>query len=240
MGYDVAFGYDVALVDAVRSALTEAADPDRAAGQQAYMKSAMPFHGITTPDLRRILVPVLRQHAPDDRLVWEATVRELWDGATHREQRYAALALAQHRSARAWQDPSVLTLHRHLVVTGAWWDLVDQIATRLVGPVLLRHRRSVTPVIEAWAGADDLWLRRTAILSQLGHREETDTALLERCIAANLTDSDFGDRFFVRKAIGWALRQHARTDPAWVVNLLERYADRLSPLSRREALKHLG
>lgn len=202
------------------------------------MKSAMPFHGVTAPELRRIVAPPLRQHAPHDRPVWEATVRELWDGATHREQRYAALA--EHRSARTWQDPSVLTLYRHLVVTGAWWDLVDQIATRLVGRVLLTHRRSVTPVLEEWAVADDLWLRRTAILAQLGHRGQTDTALLERCIAANLTGSAFGDQFFVRKAIGWALRQHARTDPAWVLDLVDRYADRLSPLSRREAMKHLG
>lgn len=233
-------GYDEALVDQVRSALAAAGDPERAAGQQAYMKSAMPFHGVTSPELRRILNPLLRTDAPTDRATWEATVRELWDGATHREERYAALALAQHRAARAWQDPHVLELYRHLVVTGAWWDLVDETATRLVGPVLLAHRAAVTPVMDAWAVGDDLWLRRVAILAQLKHKGETDTALLERCVTANLEGSRFGAEFFIRKALGWALREHAKTDPARVVALLDRHGDSLSGLTRREAAKHLG
>lgn len=231
--------YDVELVARLRSALAGAGDPERAAGQQAYMKSALPFHGIASPDLRRLVDPLLREQAPTDRAVWEATVRELWDGATHREQRYAALALARHRSARGWQDPAVLDLYRHLVVTGAWWDLVDETATQLVGPVLLAHPGEVTPVIETWAVDADLWVRRTAILSQLKHKDATDTALLEHCVVANLEGSRHGREFFIRKAIGWALREQARTDPGWVVDLLDRHADRLSGLSRREAAKHL-
>lgn len=232
-------GYDLALVEAIRSALARAGNPERAAGQQTYMKSVLPFHGVTTPELGRIIGPLLRQRAPSDRAVWEATVRELWDGATHREQRYAALALAQHRSAQVWQDPPVLDLYRHLVLTGAWWDLVDQIATRLVGPVLLAHRQSVTPVLDAWSVEDDLWLRRAAVLAQLKHKGDTDTALLERVVVANLEGSRFGGEFFIRKAIGWALREHAKTDPVWVLDLLGRYVDRFSPLSRREATRHL-
>ncbi|MGC5585364.1 DNA alkylation repair protein [Ornithinimicrobium sp. W1665] len=232
-------GPDAALVAQLRSALAAAGEPGRAAGQQSYMKSAMPFHGITAPELRGLLRPLLRAWAPANRRTWEATVRELWDGATHREERYAALALAQHRSARGWQDPDVLPLHRHLAVTGAWWDLVDTVATRLVGPVLLTYRDAVTPLMDDWATGEDLWLRRVAILSQLKHREATDTALLERCVAANLQDSPFGGEFFVRKALGWALREHARTDPAWVLAVLARHGDGLSGLTRREAAKHL-
>jgi 3-methyladenine DNA glycosylase AlkD len=231
--------YDAALVTQVRSALAAAGDPVRAAGQQRYMRSAMPFHGVTSPQLRRIMTPLLRGHPPADRETWEATVLELWDGATHREERYAALAVARHRTAAAWQDPAVLDLYRHLVVSGAWWDLVDETATHLVGPVLLAHRAAVTPVMDGWAVADDLWLRRTAILSQLTHKEATDTALLGRCVLANLEGTPFGKEFFVRKAIGWALRQQARTDPAWVVDLVREHGDRMSGLTRREALKHL-
>lgn len=230
---------DEALVSQVRALLAAAGDPERAAGQQRYMKSQMPFHGIASPELRRIVRPLLREHPPADRATWEATVRELWDGATHREERYAALSLAEDRAARGWQDPAVLGLYRHLVVTGAWWDLVDWTATRLVGGVLLAHRAEVTPVMDGWAVADDLWLRRTAVLSQLMHKDATDTALLERCVVANLEGSAFGSEFFVRKAIGWALRQHARTDPGWVVALVSSLGDRLSGLSRREALKHV-
>ena len=72
-------------------------------------------------------------------------MRALWDEATHREERYAALALGRHRLARDWRDPASLDLWRHLVVTGAWWDLVDETASHLVGDVLARHRAAATP-----------------------------------------------------------------------------------------------
>lgn len=97
----------------------------------------------------------------------------------------------------------------------------------------------MTPTILAWAEDDDLWLRRTAILSQLGSGNGSDTVLLETVLTANLEGSRHGSEFFVRKAVGWALRDHARSDPDWVRGFLERHHDRLSGLSRREASKHL-
>ena len=230
------------LVDTVRRALADAGDPDRAPGQQRYMKSTLPYHGLTAPRLRAVLRPILADPATriTDRPTWEATVRTLWDGATHREQRYAATALARHRSYRAWQDRDTLQLYRHLITTGAWWDHVDDIASHLVGPILRADPAGVAPVMRRWARADDLWLRRTAILAQLGARSQTDTALLEDCLTANLLGSPYGDEFFVRKAIGWALRDYARTDAPWVRDFLTRHRERLSPLSRREGSKHLG
>jgi 3-methyladenine DNA glycosylase AlkD len=144
-----------------------------------------------------------------------------------------------HRAARSWQDPEALALYRYLVETGAWWDYVDLVAADRVGPILLRHRPNVTPMMRSDAVADHLWVRRTAILAQLKHRQETDLDLLADVIDANLEGSRFGREFFVRKAIGWALRQHARVDPQWVRAFVEARGDRLSGLSRREALKHL-
>lgn len=88
------------LARALRTALREAGDRERAAKQQAYMKSAMPYYGILTPDFRRLINPILAAHAPGNRHAWEAAVRLIWDGATHREERYAALALCEHRRAR--------------------------------------------------------------------------------------------------------------------------------------------
>jgi len=166
-------------------------------------------------------------------------VRELWDEAAYREERYAAMALASHRHYLAHQDPDSLGLYRHLVVTGAWWDHVDPLASHSVGRILAAHRDVVTPLVLTWSGADDLWLRRTAILCQLHHRADTDLRLLSHVITANLAGSRFGSEFFVRKAIGWALRQHARTDPAWVRRFVAEHDAGLSSLSRREALKHL-
>jgi 3-methyladenine DNA glycosylase AlkD len=225
---------DRALADAVRAALAAAGDPERARGAQAYMKSAMPFHGVAVPEVRRIARAALAAGPSLDRQAWHDTVLELWDGATHREERYAALALIRSPRAAAHQDLASLELYRHLVVTGAWWDLVDDLA-HAVGAVLRSVGPPAAAVVRAWSRDDDLWLRRVAVLCQLGAGAATDRALLADCIEANLADS----AFFIRKAIGWALRDLARADPAWVTAFVEAAGDRLSPLSRREATKHL-
>ncbi len=226
---------DPALVREIRDGLAAAGDPARAVQMQAYMKSAMPFHGVPAPVARRLFRDGFDAHPLVDRATWTATVRALWDGAAHREERYAALALARHRSYRTYLDPHVLPLLEHLVRTGAWWDLVDDVASHLVGPVLLAHLDETAPVVRTWATAEDRWLRRSAVICQLGAKDRTDVALLTEAIDANLDDRDF----FLRKAIGWALRQHARVDPDWVRSFVAERSGRLSPLSRREALKHL-
>jgi 3-methyladenine DNA glycosylase AlkD len=226
---------DLALISEIRSALSAAGDPEKAVTQQAYMKSELPYHGITSPDLKRLLRPVLALYEPESRDAHEATVRTLWDEVTHREEWYAAIALARHRRARQWLDPASVPLWRHLIVTGAWWDVVDEIAAHLVGQTLAAHRAEVTPVMQAWATDDDLWLRRTSLICQLTFRGETDLDLLRHAIDSNIDDPSF----WLRKAIGWALRQHARTDPDWVLAEVARHGDRMAGLSRREATKHL-
>ena len=233
---------NTALVDEVCRVLAAAGDPERAVGQQRYMKSSMPYHGITAPQLRAILRPVLADPAYriSSRKEWEATVRTLWDGATHRENRYAAIALAGHRLYRDYQDPEAIPLYEHLITTGAWWDLVDDVASNRIGPILRANSAEVAPVIRAWADGDSLWLRRSAVICQIGAKAGTDARLLEHCLVANLEGTRFGSDFWIRKAVGWALRQHARTDPEWVRAFVAEHGDRLSSLSRREALKHLG
>jgi 3-methyladenine DNA glycosylase AlkD len=227
---------DWALIEAVGQALAAAADPEIAAKQRAYMKSAMPYYGLPAPRLKAELQPLLRGWAPADREQWRSTVLALWDDATHREEWYAAIAVARHRRAREWLDPASIDLWRHLVVTGAWWDVVDEVATHLVGDALRQHRQETTPVLRAWATDDDLWIRRTAVISQVGHKGDLDTHLLRHAVEANLADRSF----WLRKAIGWALRDHARSDPDWVRAEVSRLGDRLSGLSRREAMKHLA
>jgi 3-methyladenine DNA glycosylase AlkD len=225
------------VVLTIRRALAGAGDPARAAAQQAYMKSEMPYRGLTAPELRALLRPILAEPALriEERQRWEAAVRDLWDSATHREERYAAIALTGHRSYRGWQDPDSVPLYQHLITTGAWWDLVDEVASNRIGPILRDHRDTMAPLLLQWATDEDLWLRRTAIISQLTFKEETDVGLLRAAIDANLEDRSF----WIRKAIGWSLRQYARTDPDWVRSTVAEYGDRLSGLSRREAMKHL-
>jgi len=230
------------VVDAVCRELETAGDPDLAKGQQAYLKSTMPFRGISAPALKATLRPVLADPAYllTGRDEWEATVRRLWDAARFREERYAALAISGHRLYRHWaQDRSAMPLYRHLIESGAWWDLVDEIAAHRVGPVLRAHPETESDRMRSWASAGHMWVRRAAILSQLSSKDETDRQLLLDCITANLADREF----FIRKAIGWSLRQYARSGASaadWVRCRVDEFGTRLSPLSRKEALKHLG
>jgi 3-methyladenine DNA glycosylase AlkD len=229
------------VLDAVCRVLEKAGDPERANDQQAYMKSTMPFRGISSPQLKATLRPLLADPAYllsgcDE---WEATIRGLWDGAKFREERYAALAISGHRSYRQWAaDRSAMPLYRYLVESGAWWDFVDEIAARRVGPVLRAHPEAEAERMRSWARAESMWVRRAAILSQLSSKGETDRQLLLDCITPNVTDQEF----FIRKAIGWSLRQYARSDTAaadWVRRSVGQLGPLLSPLSRREALKNL-
>ena len=224
------------LLDAISAALRSGADAERAVGQQRYMKSSMPFLGLTSPQRQGLLRPLLADPAVriESRSAWERSIRALWDGAEFREDRYAALALLRHRTYGSWRDPDVMPLVEHIIVTGAWWDYVDEVGN-VVGEVLLLDPEGEGLRMRAWSERSDLWLRRSAIISQLRHRDGTDTGLLEDVIEPNLDDQEF----FVRKAIGWALRQYARTDPEWVRTYVSAHGDRLSGLSRREALKHL-
>lgn len=228
------------LVVAVREALRGAGDRERAVQQQRYMKSSLPFHGISSPELKALLRPLLAEHRIGERSDWESAARTLWDGATHREERYAAIALLRHRHYERWLDVALLVLLRHLVVTGAWWDVVDEIAQHLVGEVLARHRVAATAQVRGWSTDDDLWVRRTAMLCQNRHRHDTDTALLVHVLDHNLEDSPHGRDFFIRKAAGWALREYARTDAQWVRDYVASRSPRISGLTRREAFKHLA
>jgi 3-methyladenine DNA glycosylase AlkD len=225
------------VIAAIDAALRRKADAGRAVGQQRYMKSDLPYLGLTSPVLRTTLATLLRDPslAMTSRAEWEATIRALWDGATHREHWYAAIALARHRAYRHWVDSEAMPLWESLIRAGAWWDVVDEITTHLVRDTLLGQPATERPRMLEWARSEDLWLRRAAIISQVGASAGTDPRLLAGVIEPNIADREF----FIRKAIGWALRDYARTDPAWVQAFVAGHPD-LSGLSRREALKHIG
>lgn len=218
------------LVDSVRRTLRDHADPSIAPGQQAYMKSTMPFLGVRVPEVRKLTKAAARAHPPSDLADLERTARTLWDEATHREERYAANALTSLPVARGRLE--LLPLYEHMAVTGAWWDHVDEVAHRIAA-LHDAHPEPTAAAVRRWSTSDDVWLRRLAILGQLGRKDRIDFALLAELIAPNVADTEF----FIRKAIGWALREAARVDPNWVRTFVEEHE--LSTLSRREALKHL-
>ena len=173
------------LVAEVRDRLAGAADPEKAAAMQAYMKSAMPYHGVTAPAPEAGAAAVLRGVPPGrPRRRGRPTVRALWDDATYREERYAATRSPGTGQPARGRTPAALDLYRHLVVTGAWWDHVDEVASRLVGR-LLAGPRPGPPVSLAWAQDDDLWLRRTAVPEPAAEQGPTDVDLLREVLEAN-------------------------------------------------------
>ncbi len=234
-------------IEDLRVRLVAAADPGRAPAMQKYTKSAMPFHGVPTPLRRTITKALWTESPPTDAAIWRAQVAELWDAATHREERYAAIDrchwpwLADRRRIRfGFHDREALPMFERLIVAGAWWDLVDELAGHHVGRVLFRHRAETSAILRRWAVGDDLWKRRSAILAQLDHGPELSVGLLVDCIAPSLAPSPFAKEFFIAKAIGWALRQHARSDAAWVRGFVQQHRQQLPALSQREAMRRIG
>ncbi|MFI6326030.1 DNA alkylation repair protein [Nonomuraea sp. NPDC050556] len=223
----------MSLRKAVQLALREIAEPDKAPAMRAYMKSAMPFLGVQAGPRKAALRRVFAEHRLDGAPAWRRAVLELWREAEFREERYAAIELSGFRYYRDFQTLYTVPMYEEMIVTGAWWDLVDELATHRVGGLLAAFPDSMRPLMLEWAQGDDLWKRRTSILSQNRFKERTDTALLYACIEPSLSDNDF----FARKAIGWALREYAKVNPSEVVRYVQ--AKGISGLSRREALKNL-
>ncbi len=224
------------LAASVRAALEAAADPARAPGMQAYMKSAMPCLGVAATPLRRICRSLFAGLDWRDSEAWQRDVLAIWRGAEFREERYAAIALTGVRAAQRFHTLAVLPLYEEMIVTGAGWDYVDIIASHRLWAILRHEGAPMKRAMRGWSDDTDMWKRRSAILCQLKAKAGTDLELLYACIEPSIGSKEF----FLRKAIGWALREYAKTDAAEVRRYVARNADRLSALSRREALKNVG
>ncbi len=221
------------VVDRLRSAFETEADAEWAVGAAAYMRSQFPFLGVRTPARRRLAkvalagLPTLSQsHLTESRLA--ATARALWQ-QPEREFQYAGCdLLAKHITVTG---PGFIEVVHELVVTKAWWDTVDTLAAHAAGPLVRRHPQ-LTAAMDDWIRSDDIWVARTALLHQLTFGVDTDgDRLFEHC-RLRAGDSEF----FIRKAIGWALRTYAAHEPDRVAEFLLDTPS-LSPLSIREATK---
>jgi 3-methyladenine DNA glycosylase AlkD len=213
------------LVDRMR----QAADPQRAVSMAAYMRGQFPFLGIPSPALRQIM----RENPlpkPSEELLREATL-ELWQ-LPEREFQY--VACVRLRRYVKFCGPGFLGVAKQLVVTKSWWDTVDTLASHTVGP-LVRANPELVATMDSWIDDENMWLARTALLHQLGYKGATDSGRLFRYCERRADHPDF----FIRKAIGWALREYAKTDPDAVRAFVFAHQGVLSGLSKREALKNL-
>lgn len=195
------------------------------------MRSAMPFLGVRVPEVRRLVRGLVKDLGITGPAELIAAARELWDDATHREERYAAAALLGLRPLKG--DLGLVPFHEHVARTGAWWDHVDEAAHR-IADLHDAHPVETAQVVRRWSTDDgSFWVRRLAIISQLGRKDRVDLDLLAAVLEPNLAEREF----FIRKAVGWSLREVAKVHPDWVRDYAA--TNDLSPLSRREALKHL-
>ncbi|MDQ2943574.1 MAG: DNA alkylation repair protein [Candidatus Dormibacteraeota bacterium] len=214
--------------------MVAAADPAKAPGMQAYMKSTMPYYGIHSPQVEAICKKVFAEHPFPSCREWRAAILELWRGARYREERYAAIRLISLKQHREFWTPELMPMLEEMIVNGAWWDYVDELS-HVVGDLLRSHPKQIRPIMREWSKDSNLWKRRVSIICQISFKRETDVELLYANIEPNLADRDF----FIRKAIGWALRAYAWTDPDEVFSYVSKHEAELSGLSRREALKNI-
>ncbi|MEV5182142.1 DNA alkylation repair protein [Streptomyces werraensis] len=220
------------VLERLVAAYASAADPVAADAMRAYMKDVAPFLGLKTP-VRRALSRTVEAGLPrPSESDCTAIALRCWE-LPEREYHYFAVDHLRRHVRRC--SSGFLPVTRHLVTTVPWWDTVDLLAAHVVG-ALVAADATLTAEMDRWSADDDMWLVRTALLHQLRYKERTDTG---RLFGYCLRQSGHPD-FFVRKAIGWALREYAKTDPDAVRDFVAREGDRFAPLSVREALKNIG
>jgi 3-methyladenine DNA glycosylase AlkD len=230
------------LIEALRAEFAAHANPVRAVAMQAYMKSALPFYGIAAPLRRKLVVAAATAHPAPDTAVLASTMLTLWREARYREERYAAIELPRSgRAHRKLASLELLSALETMVTDGAWWDYCDDISGNTLASLLAHHPQEVRPLLRRWSRGDDMWLRRAAMLCQRGLGPETfDARLLYETILPSIGQGKFADQFFIRKAVGWALRERSYVAPDEVVAFCREYASQLAPLTRREAMKAIA
>jgi len=220
------------LTSEIRAGLAAGANAEKAHYMQKYAKSEMPFRGVQADVQRKIYAEALKQYPITTKEEYELVIRELWQ-AEYREERYGAFYVAEKYGK--FQTMEMLPLYREMIVTSAWWDLVDAIAAHLIGALLAKYPQEMKPALYQWIEDDDLWIRRSAILAQLTFKDKTDWRTLEDFCAKCLEEKSF----WIRKAIGWALRQYSKSNADAVKNFVERYKDKMSGVTYREARKYI-
>ena len=217
-------------VTSLKTLFKKHADPVLAAPMKKYMRDQFEYLGIKSPQFKLLIKEHIAAHGMPPISVLDVVLRELW-ALPQREFQYAGTGLLG-RSEKQLPANFIRTME-YMIVTKSWWDTVDTISGGPLGVHFRRFPRVKEKYLAKWRASDNFWLRRATILFQLNYKKETDFDLLCEIICENLGSKEF----FINKAIGWSLRQYARTDPEAVKKFVN--ATPLHPLSRREAMKHL-
>lgn len=213
---------------AIAEALRDLADADNAFWMRNYMRDQYPFLGVKKPERHEVFKALYKQYGSSED--WFEVSTQLF-AMPEREFQYVAMDYVM-KAKKSW-DNRVPALCEQWIGQESWWDVVDNLAPKILGPYFLQFPAERDFWIQRWMDSGNFWLQRVCLVFSLGYKDKTDTVLLAKTIQALSSSKEF----FIQKAIGWALRQYARTDAEWVLDFVENNA--LAPLSKREALKHL-
>jgi len=221
------------LAFALAEGLEAAGHPGRIRGAQAYMKTSDPFFGVSADAMRCVVKTLMAEHPPKDAAECLAQITAFWN-LPQREAHYAAVEWIKRFPA--FRTLEALPLYERMIREGAWWDTVDELARFPVGSLLLAQREAMKPVMERWIRDECLWIRRAALVAHQKHREHTDEAqLFDHCLrVAHEKD------FFIRKAIGWALREYGKTRRQCVRCCLHAHKDEPTPPHTRAGFKRIA
>ena len=221
----------IAYLRPFQKLLEDNANADNASAMKSYMKNRFEFYGIKATERRKLQKQFLVEHRPPKPFDPEVFVA-LWED-DQRELQMFGLDLLRRQVKKVEEDD--IELIEKLITSKSWWDTVDGLASWVCGPYFQKFPQNTKPITDAWAVSENMWLRRTSILFQLGYKEKTDSRILIAHIEKNLGSTEF----FINKAIGWSLREYGKTETDFVRNYVARNKEKLHRLSVREAMKNL-
>ncbi len=219
------------FVQEIQGAFSTHANPEKALPMKSYLKEQFEFYGIQSKKRRELQRPLMKKDQLPPLAEVPEVVKAFWQ-QPQRELQYCAMELMEKFVHHL--DTKHIPLLEYCITTKSWWDTVDMIATHLVSTLFKERPELIKPYTAKWLDSGNMWLQRSVILFQLKYKRDTDTALLFKSIDL-LKESK---EFFIQKAIGWALREYAKTDPSAVVEFVNNRS--LAPLSTREALRHIN
>lgn len=221
---------ELSYLDPLKQSFSAAADPVRAAYIKKYMKNLFDFYGLGTPEFRRLEKEFIYKYGLPEINDLDGLIRHCW-GLPQREYQHFAMEVAEKFVKKVPEE--FIGTYEFMLTGKSWWDTVDMIAARLVGVHFRRFPGLVPDYYKKWMGSGNVWLQRTVLIFQLKYKKDTDTTLLSEAIQTLSTSKEF----FIRKAIGWALREYSKTDPDWVRSYVEN--TNMSSFSKKEALKRI-
>ena len=216
----------------INSEMKRIGDATKASQMQSYMKTEQSFYGVQSKPGKQIFRDAIKKYLITSREKWERIVLELWNG-THREEMYQALEIAERY--RIYHDEDAWQLFDKLLRSATNWDTVDWLSSNLIGILVYKYRHFEKQLVE-WSEDENFWVRRASLLAHLKHKERTNIKLLSQTVLKLSNEKEF----FIRKAIGWVLRQYSYTDGDWVIQFVNQYENKLSGLSKRESLKAIN